>query len=310
VSRELRGRPHPNPLPEGEGALRVEGEGVVRVEPVPASQYSEEMVVRFAGPDYRDFVSSGGAKLRPRLARSLDLAQLKPGVRMLDLGCGRGEVTVHAALRGASVVAVDYSPDCVRLTREAAEIVGRSGGADPDVRDRIQVTLADATALPFPDRSFDRVTMLDVVEHLVPWQLDGAMREVRRILKPDGFAVIHTVPNRWALTVGYPLLRLVRPGLPEDPRTDYEHEVHVNEQDIIGLTRTLRDAGLSCRVWLENLTLEQARWQRNSDQFADLRGASYGFFRIPAVRFAARLAMLTPLRLIACNDIYAIARPG
>ena len=45
----------------------------------------------------------------------------------------------------------------------------------------------------------------------------------------------------------------------------------------------------------------------NSDQFADLRGASYGFFRQPAVRLAARLALRTPLRLIACNDIYAIA---
>jgi len=233
--------------------------------------------VRFAGPDYRDFVASGGARLRPRLARSLDLAQLGPGVRMLDLGCGRGEVAVHAALRGASVVAVDYSPDCARLTREAAEIMGREDGSTPN----IEVLLADATALPFPDASFDRVTMLDVVEHLVPWQLDGAMQEVRRILKPDGFAVVHTVPNRWALTVGYPLLRLVRPGLPEDPRTDYEHEVHVNEQDIVGLRRTLRRAGLDCRVWLENLTVEQARWQQNSDQFADLRGASYGSFASP-----------------------------
>jgi SAM-dependent methyltransferase len=281
-----------------------------RTEPVPASKYSEEIVVRFAGPDYRDFVESAGQRLRPRLARSLDLAQLGPGVRMLDLGCGRGEVAVHAALRGAQVVAVDYSPDCTRLTREAAEIMAQPDGeGGVPVAPKIQVALADATALPFPDASFDRVTMLDVVEHLVPWQLDGAMREVRRILKPDGFAVIHTVPNRWALTVGYPLLRLVRPGLPADPRTDYEHEVHVNEQDIVGLRRTLVGAGLQCRVWLENLTLEQAQWQRNSDQFADLRGASYGFFRQPAVRLAARLALRTPLRLIACNDIYAIARP-
>jgi hypothetical protein len=134
------------------------------------------------------------------------------------------------------------------------------------------------------------------------------MREVQRVLKPGGFAVIHTVPNRWALGVGYPLLRLVRPSLPADPRTDYEHEVHVNEQDVVGLGRTLRAAGFHARIWLENLTLEQARWQRNSDQFADVRGASYGFFRHPLVRRLARAALRTPLRLIACNDIYAIAR--
>lgn len=276
---------------------------------IPSSRYSEEIVVRFAGPDYRDFVDSGGARLRPRLARSLDLAKITPGVRLLDLGCGRGEVTAHAALRGAHVVAVDYSADCVRLTREAVRLLNEAQQAD-QVQALPWVVQADATALPFPNRSFDRVTMLDVVEHLHPWQLDATLREVRRILQPEGYAVIHTVPNRWALTIGYPLLRLVRPSLPADPRTDYEHDVHVNEQDVLGLARTLRRAGLRSRVWLENLTLDQARWQERSEAFADVRGASYGFFRRPLVRRLARLALRTPLKLIACNDIYAIARPS
>ena len=100
--------------------------------PVPSSRYSEEIVVRFAGPDYSDFVDSGGERLRPRLARSLELANLKPGTRLLDLGCGRGEVAAHAARRGADVVALDYSADCVRLTREAVALL--RGGQGPGAR--------------------------------------------------------------------------------------------------------------------------------------------------------------------------------
>jgi 2-polyprenyl-3-methyl-5-hydroxy-6-metoxy-1,4-benzoquinol methylase len=282
-----------------------------RPEPVPASAYSASTVVRFAGPDYRDFVATGGERLRPRLAHSLDLAALFPGCRVLDLGCGRGETAVHAAMRGAQVTALDYSADCLHLTREAASLVGAHPGDTERGRElNVQLAMADATALPFADSAFDRVLMLDVVEHLYQWQLEATMREVRRVLAPDGFAVIHTLPNRWALTVGYPLLRVLRPSLPRDPRTDYEHEVHVNEQDIVGLSRTLQSAGLEARVWLENLTIEQARWQPQSDAFPDVRGPAYRLLRKKPIRALAQIALRTPLRLIACNDIFAIARPA
>ncbi len=280
-----------------------------RPQAVPSSAYSASTVVRFAGPDYRDFVASAGERLRPRLAHALDLAALYSGCRVLDLGCGRGETAVHAALRDARVVALDYSADCLDLTREAASLV-RGPTAEGEGELDVQLAMADATALPFADGAFDRVLMLDVVEHLYQWQLEATMREVCRVLAPDGFAVIHTLPNRWALNIGYPLLRVLRPSLPRDPRTDYEHDVHVNEQDIVGLSRTLHDAGLHARVWLENLTIEQARWQPKSDAFPDVRGPAYRLLRKKPVRALAQMALRTPLRLIACNDIFAIARPA
>jgi SAM-dependent methyltransferase len=280
-----------------------------RPAPVPADRYSEELLLAFTGGDYAEFVRTQGAGLRPRLVRSLALARVGPGVRVLDLGCGRGEASFHAAARGARVWALDYSPDCLALTRRSLAL------APPVVRARVELVRADATALPLPDRSVDRALMLDVVEHLHPWQLALALREVRRVLKPDGWLVVHTVPNRWALAYGYPLLRLVRPSLPADPRTAYEREVHVNEQDLVGLRRLLRACGFEARVWPENLTVEQAAWRGRFDDGRalgpdDVRGGAYPLLRHPFARRLARLVMRTPLCLVAANDLYAIARPG
>jgi SAM-dependent methyltransferase len=277
--------------------------------PVPPERYSRELLLAFTGGDYAEFLRTEGAGLRPRLVRSLALAEPLQGRRVLDLGCGRGEAAFHAAARGARVYAVDYSPDCLGLTASTLEL------APPAVWGRVDLLRADATALPLPDRSVDRALMLDVVEHLHPWQLALALREVRRVLRPDGWLVVHTVPNRWALQYGYPLLRLLRPALPANPRTAYEHEVHVNEQDPLGLWRLLRRCGFGVRVWLENLTVEQAAWRATFDDGRalgadDVRGGAYPLLRGAFARRLVRLAMRTPLALVAANDLYAIARPG
>lgn len=313
-----------------------------RPAPVPPALYSEELLLAFTGGDYAAFLRSGGAALRPRLRRSLGLAALRLGLRVLDLGCGRGEVALHAAARGARVWALDYSPDCLRLTARTLAL------APPAVRARVELVQADATALPLPSGSVDRVLMLDVVEHLHPWQLARALREVRRVLRPTGWLVVHTVPNRWALRYGYPLLRVLRPDLPADPRTAYERQVHVNEQDPVGLRQLLRRCGFTPRVWLENLTVEQAAWRarhaaepaptpppaaaapREAERGSpavllaanhaaappealgndDVRVGAYPLLRRPLLRGLVRLAMATPLCAIAANDIYAVARPA
>jgi len=237
------------------------------------------------------------------MARSLLLMNLEPGTRVLDVGCGRGEIALHAARRGAEVVGIDYSADCLRLTRQTLEVASD--------RERTRVTLrqADATALPFGDEAFDRVLMLDIVEHLHDWQISRALRETYRVLSPQGYLVLHTLPNRWALQYGYPLFRLLLDldrRLPRVPRSDVERSVHINEQDPLSLKRSLAEAGFTFEIWLENLTLNQATWQ-DEKRFTDVRREAYPILRNPLIRAIVPLLMHTPLKLIIANDMYAIA---
>lgn len=128
------------------------------------------------------FGSQAGAYLSSAVhARGADLdalAQLVAGAggaRVLDLGCGAGHVSFLAAPHVAEVVAYDLSEQMLAVVTTAAtersigNIVTRQGVAE---------------RLPFPDASFDFVLSRYSAHH---WQdADAGLREVARVLRPDG----------------------------------------------------------------------------------------------------------------------------
>jgi SAM-dependent methyltransferase len=278
----------------------------VAVEP---AWYSRDLLISFTGGEYAAFLATGGRRLRPRLARALQLARVTSGMRALDIGCGRGEMALHLARRGVDVTAIDVSSASLTLTAETLAL------ATPDTQRRVRRVRSDAAVLPLPDSFFHRVLCLDVVEHLYPRQLSQTLREIRRVLRPDGYAVFHTLPNRWALEVGYPLLQRLWPRWPRQPRSAYERRVHVNELDLPSLARALDRAGLYCHVWLEGWTTAQARWAADQAaqaiggrQFPDaLRERAYPVLRTRPVTLIGEAVLRTPLRLVFANDIFAIA---
>ncbi|MGH8603783.1 MAG: hypothetical protein ACREXR_13720, partial [Gammaproteobacteria bacterium] len=152
---------------------------------------------------------------------------------------------------------------------------------------------------------FDRVTMLDIIEHLYPPQLENMFSEVRRILSPDGFAVIHTLPNRWVYEVTYPLASRLYRKVPADPRGPFEKQIHVNEQDLPRLHTMLEWAGLRHRLWLEQHMPAQARWNAGGDQYRDNRDTVYPLLG-GVVGRALEALSLTPLKLLLCNDIFGV----
>lgn len=238
-------------------------------QPVPPDRYTEEYFLT-ACEGYEDFLQSDGENLSRRLKAAFALAAVEPGMTVLDVACGRGEIVLHCARLGANAYGFDYAHAAIKLTRA---LLAREQDRLPGVAAVVQ---AEAKRFPFPARRFDRVLMFDIVEHLHPWELHASLQEVRRVMKDDGRLIIHTAPNIWYDRYAYPIVRRVRTlmgqgaAYPANPRqflVEHNQEVHVNEQSMLSLRRALRRAGFNSHVWLdlppqdrrENIVLDTVR---------------------------------------------------
>lgn len=123
------------------------------------------------------------------LTVDFDRLDVRAGHRYLDIGAGLGRHSYEAARRGAHVVAVDYDPDALP---EMAGMLGAMAevGESPEGTGAI-VMRGNALTLPFPDASFDRVIVSEVLEHIADDA--GVLAEIRRVLRPDG-RMAATVP--------------------------------------------------------------------------------------------------------------------
>lgn len=119
---------------------------------------------------------------------------------VLDAGAGFGRHAFEVARRGARIVALDYAMDEVVMTRNT---FGAMIEDKEILEDRfVGVLRGDATRLPFPSSTFDRVITSEVLEHI---QDDvSAIAELVRVLRPGGtFAC--TVPSAWPERINWRL---------------------------------------------------------------------------------------------------------
>src|SRR5439155_403175 len=109
-------------------------------------------------------------------AAYLDLLDIKPGERVLDVGCGSGVVTRDLARRGTRVTAVDPQLALLAVAQELAQQHGLGQAID--------FRLGEASRLPVPDSSFDVAVCITVLEHMPA--AEDALPELVRVLAPGG----------------------------------------------------------------------------------------------------------------------------
>jgi ubiquinone/menaquinone biosynthesis C-methylase UbiE len=212
---------------------------------VSAAEYDTSYYLQSCG-GHEEWVESDGQVVNGMYPGALRRAGLREGEVVVDIGTGRGELLAVAVEQGASkAIGIEYSADAVALAEKTIATHG--------VGDRAEVLLVDARSIPLEDGVADLVTMLDVVEHLSPAELDASLREAHRLLRPGGRILIHTFPTSTIFKV-YKLQRRLVPGRaarwPADPRHPLEILMHINEQTAPRLTKSLRAAGFDGRATL------------------------------------------------------------
>jgi len=126
-----------------------------------------------------------GKEERGNLQTNLEfLAQtdlLKPGDRILEIGCGIGSVVYELSKQGYDIRGTDISSEALEYGRK------KYG----DIRLEVQA----AEILPYEDESFEAVLSFDLFEHIA--EIDKHISEVRRVLRPGGYYLFQT-PNKFS----------------------------------------------------------------------------------------------------------------
>ncbi len=183
----------------------------------------------------------------------------RPGLRLLDVGCGIGRYSQFWSSRGFRVTGLDSEPDLIARARAIA----RSNKLD------IRFELGSADRLPFQDASFDVIYANSLLEHVRNWQ--ACLDEWTRVLAPGGLLWVETTNRlcprqgeyRWVPLFGWwpgwaqhVVYRLANGPLPAI--ANYSPCPALHWFSYFQLTHILTAKGLVVRDRIDNLNVAQA----------------------------------------------------
>jgi cyclopropane-fatty-acyl-phospholipid synthase len=132
--------------------------------------------------------SRGAQTLEEAQRTKLDLVasklDLKPGMRLLDVGCGWGSFAIHAARHyGVTVTGITLSPAQAELARGKVTEAGLDGQVEIRVEDYRQL----------PTASFDAIASIGMSEHVGESRIDLYARTLLQLLRPGGLLLNHAI---------------------------------------------------------------------------------------------------------------------
>lgn len=255
---------------------------------------------------FEEFKKSFGRKLGPRFENLLKYINIRKGMKVLDIGCGRGELAFWAARQGAEVIGIDYSKAGIRLANTALKKQSKR------IQSKVKFFIQNAKEIDFPPGSFDVILLIDVLEHLYPKEQELVLKKSREVLNRGGIVFAHSEPNKIYVDYTYPfwcypVSKLIL-GLwksisgkkhsnippPTNLRTHSHKIMHINEPTYIGLKRLFTNAGFNTMIITKVIRLRTVlSWK---DRLYNL------------VVFLYPLSRYFPLNALFANDFIIVAQ--
>ena len=195
------------------------------------------------------FAASHGKRLtNTRLRPIFDLAMSRNPKHLVDLGCGRGEISVAAARAGCQVFAVDYAKTAIDIARKLVE-------DEPSTANRILWSCSDATTI-IAEPKADVIIAADLLEHLAHEETSRLFAHAAIGLAPSGCLVVHVSSNKWICDYANPNQRrqaaVLGAYLPPSPYSPFGRQLRISEQSPARLRRQLRQHFRHVLLWLGN----------------------------------------------------------
>lgn len=205
-----------------------------------SSNPHDTLVTDQFGPRAAAYVTSAVHAQGEDLRQLAEIVRGRPGARILDLGCGGGHVSFHAAPHASEVVAYDLSGEMLDAVMQEAARRGFSN---------ITAQQGAVEALPFADGSFDMVLSRYTAHH---WHdFAAGLREARRVLRAGGHAVFidAVAPEAALLDTFMQTIELLR-----DPS-------HVRDYRVAEWRQALQEAGFAPGApRMHRVRLDYAAW--------------------------------------------------
>ncbi|OGH12552.1 MAG: hypothetical protein A2857_01195 [Candidatus Levybacteria bacterium RIFCSPHIGHO2_01_FULL_36_15] len=186
-----------------------------------------------------EFKKSKGKKLHPKVLELISKIKIDKNSKILDIGCGRGDITLFLAKNAIECIGTDYSKDAIDIAKCIKKNYPRK------IQKKVLFKVMNAKKISYPNSYFDIVVCIDVFEHLYKEELEIAMSEISRVLKKDGTLFARTVTNKILYDFTYkfymyPMNKLLTwidkkiknttyDSFPKEPRIPEEKIQHVNE---------------------------------------------------------------------------------